>query len=488
MESIRLRILLVMFGALLSVGGFGYFTAKAHFQYISLNKELLSSHELVYFTKMISHHPSFEQSTFENMKKYRSQLSLKKRAKTFSDLIQSYADKNHPLVQKRVKIVIQNEAQYVNKIQVKTNRLEKKIQLYGLASLSAVALFMVILFAYIQASIFAPLRNLFCKMIEFLNNRYTYQFTNPRPDEVGKLHATFNALAQRVISNIEELRSLDRAKSDFLSIASHELRTPLTSIKGSLSLLKSGVVGEVNPQVTHLMTIAETETDRLIRLVNEILDLAKIGAKKFPLNRNWHSLNDIVDQTFEAIAGLAQTAGVRLSYDKFQNVDIYVDNNRMQQVFTNLLSNAIKYSPKDVPVTVSSYIKQERLVIEVRDQGRGIAPKDQELIFEQFRQTTGPDNPLVKGTGLGLSIAKAIVEEHGGYIGVHSALGHGCAFYFILPQWKFAEFTQEALTDEKVPADEKTLADQKIPTNQKISPLIGQEEAPTGQKEVREIL
>ena len=436
MNSIRIRIILLMFLALSVVGGFGYMTAISHFRYIELNREVLDSSYFVNLTKTL-HRSSFKESTLNLMKEYRSRLHSKVRMEAMSDIIQSYADRNTKLIRKRARYFAKKEIQYIKNVRQRIQYLEKKIHLYGSISLGCAVLFMIIIFIYIQVSTFGPLRDLFHKMIEFLNNRYTYQFTVPKPNEIGNLNATFNALAQRVISNIEELKSLDRAKSDFLSIASHELRTPLTSIKGSLSLLKSGIIGEFNPQATHLTTIAETEADRLIRLVNEILDLAKIEARKFPLNKDWHSLHDLVNKTFEAIAGFSQTAGVQITCNGLLDVDLYMDQNRIQQVLTNLLSNAIKYSPKHTPVTVSCHVKQDRLVIEVTDQGKGIAPEDQELIFEKFRQTTGPDNPLVKGTGLGLTIAKAIVEEHGGYIGLNSTPDHGCTFYFVLPQWRF---------------------------------------------------
>lgn len=448
MNSIRVRIIFLMSIALFTIGGFGYLTAMSHFKYIELNKEVIKSNYFVNLTKTL-HRLPFKESILKKMKAYRSHLHEKNRMEAMSNIIQSYADQNKSLIRKRARHFSSNETQYIKSIQPTIRHLEKKILIYGAFSLGSSALLMIVLFIYIQVSIFSPLRNLFRRMIEFLNNRYTYQFTVPKPNEVGNLHATFNALAQRVISNIEELKSLDRAKSDFLSIASHELRTPLTSIKGSLSLLKSGIIGKFNPQTTNFITIAETETDRLIRLVNEILDLTKIEARKFPLNRDWHSLRGLVHKTFEAIAGLSRTAGVQLTYGCLPDVDLHIDHNRIQQVLTNLLSNAIKYSPKDAPVTLSCHIKQERLVIEVTDQGKGIALEDQELIFEQFRQTTGPDNPLVKGTGLGLTIAKAIVEEHGGYIGVNSTLGRGCTFYFILPQWRFN-------TDKKIPIKRKT--------------------------------
>ena len=290
---------------------------------------------------------------------------------------------------------------------------------------------------YMRRAIFMPLNSLSRKMTDFLNDRYTYQFMVPSATEIGHLQATFNSLAQRVLRNMEDLTTLDHAKSEFLSIASHELRTPLTSIKGSLSLLKSGVVGPMNEMVTNLLNIAESETDRLIRLINELLDLANIEAGKFEVRPDWHSLGDLVDRTFASLAGLAQSSKVHLE-GQILPVKVLMDQDRIQQVLTNLLSNAIKFSPQGTSVDVLVELDEKQaLKISVRDHGQGIAPEDQELIFQKFRQATSAKNPLVKGTGLGLAIAKALVEEHGGEIGVTSIPGEGSTFYFTLPQWQF---------------------------------------------------
>jgi signal transduction histidine kinase len=288
--------------------------------------------------------------------------------------------------------------------------------------------------------VFSPLKDLSQKMVDFLNQKYTYQFSVPESNEVGDLQGTFNAMAQRVLTNMEELKSLDQAKSEFLSIASHELRTPLTSIKGSLSLLRSGIVGQMNEAAENLMNIALTETDRLIRLINDLLDLAKIEARKFPLSLNWTSLSSLVDSTFLSLQGLTRTAGVELVADSLPPVEVYMDSDRIKQVLTNLLSNAVKFSPKGSHISLTSYTDDKGLLwIEITDQGKGIAPEDQELIFQKFRQATSPQNPLVKGTGLGLAIAKGLIEEHGGEIGVRSTVGHGATFFFSLPKWKFTK-------------------------------------------------
>jgi signal transduction histidine kinase len=274
-------------------------------------------------------------------------------------------------------------------------------------------------------------------MMDFLVDRYSFQFSEPETSEIGDLQKTFNSLAERVLNTMDELKTLDQAKSEFLSIASHELRTPMTSIKGSLSLLTSGVMGELDAGSLRLIRIAEGETDRLIRLINDLLDLAKIEAGRFPLVCSWAHWDELMTKTSEGLSGLALSAGVEIEWESASDLEIYLDRDRVQQVLANLISNAVKFSPRGSKIRIA--LKRDRqspVEIDVIDQGPGIAPEDRDLIFQKFRQGAKPENPLVKGTGLGLAIAKALVEEHGGVIGVRSEPGQGSTFTFSLPHWR----------------------------------------------------
>lgn len=369
---------------------------------------------------------------------YRARLKPQRRMEEFSSLIQSVNEGHTSQLRERHRVFLKNEAEFQRFSREELNYLEKKLLYYGSLALFVMALGFIGLQLFVHRAIIRPIHDLSRKMVDFLNDRYTYQFSVPSNDEVGHMQATFNSLAQRVISNMEQLRSLDQAKSDFLNIASHELRTPLTSIKGSLSLMRSGVVGKMNEMADNLLTIAENETDRLIRLINDILDLAKIEARKLPLHQDWASINELVKTSLESLQGLAGQAQVKLVAEAMPPMDVYMDSDRVQQVLTNLLSNAIKFSPVNGSVTVHCEVNaNNQLLIEVRDHGRGIAPEDQEAIFQKFRQATSTRNPLVKGTGLGLAIAKALVDQHGGEIGVKSVPGEGSVFYFTLPEWRY---------------------------------------------------
>ena len=367
----------------------------------------------------------------------RAKLKPQRRMEEFSNLIQSINEGHVRQLKERHRVFLKNEIEFQRFSKEQVIYLEKKLIYYGSLALAIMALGFFSLQIFILRSVIKPIHDLSRKMVDFMHDRYTYQFSVPSNDEIGHMQATFNSLAQRVISNMDELRTLDQAKSEFLSIASHELRTPLTSIKGSLSLMRSGIVGKMNEMAENLLSIAENETDRLIRLINDILDLAKIEARKLPLHQDWNSLNGLTKTCLESLQGLASQAKVTLLNEIGPPVDVYMDQDRIQQVLTNLLSNAIKFSPAGSAVTISAAPNQKgQLEIEVRDQGRGIAPQDQEAIFQKFRQASNAKNPLVKGTGLGLAIAKALVDEHGGEIGVRSTPGEGSAFYFTLPEWR----------------------------------------------------
>lgn len=425
MSSIRYRTLFLAFIALAVVATFAVLTYLSYEEH----NDLLVRRDVSYRISpdMFS---ELKEPEKEELRTIASGLYPEFRAKALEEYLKK------PTSDKR-KYVLKVESDYRNYLNGIIHFLQKRIQYYGSICLMATILLVGALLYFVFAKIFDPLKDLSNKMVDFLNNRYSYQFTVPAPNEIGRLHATFNAMAQRVLSQLEELRALDKAKSEFLSIASHELRTPLTSIKGSLTLLNSGVVGQLNDASINLMSIALKETDRLIRLINELLDLAKIEARRLPLTLEWHNANDVAKATIEGLQGFAKTANVKLELnDDGVEYEINADRDRIHQVLTNLMSNAIKYSPAQGVVTVQLTVEDQFLKFAVSDQGKGIAPEDQDLIFEKFRQATSPDNPLVKGTGLGLTIAKALVEQHGGQIGVKSAPGQGSTFYFTLPQWR----------------------------------------------------
>lgn len=379
----------------------------------------------------------YHDDTFRRLQTERDRIKEPERKRVFGRAITMYAAKNRSELRRAIRRALKTENDYYNHNRQKLSDIESRFEKLVALSWGILGLGILIILFTVNSQVFKALKRLSHRMLDFLVDRYSFQFTQPDQTELGDLQRTFNSLAQKVINTTDELRRLDQAKSEFLSIASHELRTPMTSIKGSLSLLATGVVGQLDMGSLRLIKIAEGETDRLIRLINDLLDLAKIESGGLPLVLDWIQWDEFCTQTLDGLAGLALKAEVRLELISIPSIEVHIDRDRLQQVLTNLVSNALKFSPKGAAVRVAvSRAKTGDLVISVQDQGPGIPPEDQQLIFEKFRQGASSTNPLVKGTGLGLAIAKALVTEHGGSIGVESVIGKGSSFWFTLPKWR----------------------------------------------------
>ena len=183
--------------------------------------------------------------------------------------------------------------------------------------------------------------------------------------------------------------------------------------------------------------MAELETFRLIRLVNDFLDLAKIESHQLPLDKSWQSLKPIIQNCISNIES-AQKKSLSFELQCEQEFDVHVDPDRLQQVITNLTSNAIKFAPENSTVTIKVALENKNLYVSVIDQGQGISVEDQSRIFDKFTQL-GDAHSAKQGTGLGLAITKAIIEEHGGRIGIHSVPGEGTEFYFTITEFRMSE-------------------------------------------------
>lgn len=221
--------------------------------------------------------------------------------------------------------------------------------------------------------------------------------------------------------------------SEFYSTVSHELRTPLTSIRGALRLMEAGKGGELSTRGKQLISMGRQECDRLVRLVNDILDIRKLEAGKLELSLAKANIKTLIDRSIENLRPLAEEHRVKLSAVGILNLELACDKDRVTQILTNLFSNAIKFSPEDGTVTVSMSVKDNFLKIMVCDTGAGISPANQKKLFRVFQQVDSSDSRPKGGTGLGLAICKALVEQHGGQVGVESKEGEGSTFWFTLP-------------------------------------------------------
>ncbi|MBJ6766105.1 response regulator [Myxococcaceae bacterium JPH2] len=233
------------------------------------------------------------------------------------------------------------------------------------------------------------------------------------------------------VRDITERREVERMKNEFISTVSHELRTPLTSIRGSLGLLEGGIMGELPTQALDMVRIARTNTERLIRLINDILDLEKMEAGKLELKLQVLDGSELVESTLAGLQGMADTARVTLRAEVEGSPQVQGDRDRLIQVLTNLVSNAVKFSPAEASVEVRVVSEPGgRIRFSVTDHGPGIPPEQRGRLFGRFQQLDGSDTRSKGGTGLGLAISQAIVEQHRGRIEVHSEVGQGSTFTF----------------------------------------------------------
>jgi signal transduction histidine kinase len=240
----------------------------------------------------------------------------------------------------------------------------------------------------------------------------------------------------RALGYATERKRLERLKDEFVSTVSHELRTPLTSISGSLRLLTSNAAGNLPPPMARLLTIAYTNSQRLVRLVNDILDIEKMEAGRVAFNIQRAEVRSAVKQAIDANQGFAEVYGVRIRLeDACVAAEVRADPDRLLQVVTNLLSNAIKFSPADGEVVVAIERETDAVRITVRDHGPGIPIDFKPLIFEKFAQADAGNDRKKGGTGLGLSIVKQIVDRLGGEVGFADAPGGGTIFHVQLPCW-----------------------------------------------------
>jgi signal transduction histidine kinase len=231
----------------------------------------------------------------------------------------------------------------------------------------------------------------------------------------------------------ERLRELDRLKDEFISLVSHELRTPLTSMRGYLELLLDGGGGELSDDQNRFLSIVDRNSKRLMHLVGDLLFLAQVEAGKLTLELGEVKLDDVVSESVEAAKPIADERGIELRVSLDTTPNMVGDRGRLGQVLDNLVSNAVKFTTNGGSVEVRLSSTADEALIEVVDNGIGIAPEEQELLFDRFFRSSEATERAIPGTGLGLTIVKAIVERHHGSIEVESASGCGTTMRVRLP-------------------------------------------------------
>ncbi len=235
-----------------------------------------------------------------------------------------------------------------------------------------------------------------------------------------------------VAHDITERKEVERMKQEFVAMVSHDLRTPLTSIQAMTSMFADGIYGPISEAGREVLARVRGNVMRLISLVNDLLDVEKMESGHLQLNLKSCSLSEIVSRCLDAVGGYASQQGVNLQADPSE-ARVYADPDRLVQVLVNLVGNAVKFSPRDSLVRISVLEQDGFVETRVQDSGPGIPSAYRESVFDKFKQVRASDATEKKGSGLGLAICKAIVELHGGTIGVESEEGKGSTFWFRIP-------------------------------------------------------
>ncbi len=262
----------------------------------------------------------------------------------------------------------------------------------------------------------------------------------PHLDENSQKILGFFALT----SDISDRKAIERMKDEFISVVSHELRTPLTSIHSSLKILATGKLGNLSTKGQRMLQIADEQTERLVRLVNNVLDIQRIQSGKVRMNKKACKVTDLMIEAVQTMQAMAQEQQVKLLVEPVL-LTVWADYDYILQTLTNLISNAIKFSPPHSTVWLSATKERlhgdrrqegtiSKITFAVQDCGQGIPSDRLETIFERFQQVDSSDSRKKGGTGLGLAICRQIIEGHGGQIWAESTLGKGSTFYFTLPE------------------------------------------------------
>ncbi|GAC1347334.1 MAG: hypothetical protein NVSMB27_12520 [Ktedonobacteraceae bacterium] len=237
-----------------------------------------------------------------------------------------------------------------------------------------------------------------------------------------------------VFRDVTHEREVDRMKSEFVSLVSHELRTPLTSIKGYVDLLLDGDAGELNAEQQEYLDVVKNNADRLVALINDLLDVSRIESGKIQLQRTALDIAHLIQGTADSLRPQLETKKQHLTLTIPEALPaVSGDADRVTQILTNLLSNAHKYTPPGGTIAITAHAEGSVVRVDMRDTGIGLSPEEQAQLFTKFFRARNQTTQAVGGTGLGLSITRSLVQMHGGEITVLSAPGQGSTFSFTLP-------------------------------------------------------
>lgn len=278
----------------------------------------------------------------------------------------------------------------------------------------------------ITRSITKPLDVMLVKTVTISQGKFRGDLEVKSPPEIAELAAALNTMSHK-------LQEVDDIKSDFFSHMSHELRTPLASIKEGTSILLEGLGGEISEKQKHILQIIIQECNRLIELVNSLLDLSKMEAGMLDYQFSPTDLAILVKQSLQALGPLAEAKNIAIENTIGAFPPVNADQERIMQVLHNIVGNAIKFSRENGKIRLEAVVRDKSAEVSVHDTGIGIPEEDLERIFNKFQQVIRKNGSKTKGTGLGLATVKQIILAHGGKVWATSQAGQGSTFYFTLP-------------------------------------------------------
>jgi len=242
---------------------------------------------------------------------------------------------------------------------------------------------------------------------------------------------------KQLASALEEVQKISKNKSEFISSVSHELRTPLTSIKGYASLLIAGKVGAIPEDVKKRLEKINLHSDNLVKLINDLLDIARIESGRAEMHFEKRSIKSIVEVVHDLLTPQIKEKNIQWKPDMIEGIpEMLVDPNQIERVFINLISNAIKFTPENGTISVKIEYDKNEMKISISDTGIGISEEDIPKLFNEFYRVNNTLNQSLKGSGLGLALVKRIIEAHGGIITITSKVTKGTTVQFTLPLQK----------------------------------------------------
>jgi signal transduction histidine kinase/CheY-like chemotaxis protein len=294
---------------------------------------------------------------------------------------------------------------------------------------------LALVFGYaISWSLIGPVQRMDAQLRQIASGDFSQRIEVANRDELGTLAANLNDMTAQLGRLYHQIEAANRHKSEFLASMSHELRTPLNAIIGFSEVLLERLFGELTAKQEEYLRDILDSGRHLLSLINDILDLSKVEAGRMELEVGSFSLPEVLESGLTMVRERANRHGIDLSLEVDPTLDVIeADERKVKQVVFNLLSNAVKFTPDGGQVGITAGLDGEGVRLTVWDTGIGIAPEDQERVFEEFQQVGAWDGQAREGTGLGLALVRRFVELHGGHLSVESAIGQGSRFTFTLP-------------------------------------------------------